>query len=143
MSDLVRLSFSIEKSLLNRLEELIKSSRYHNRSEYIRDMIRGRVVQQQWQRNEEALGTVTLLYDHHARGLDSRLNQLQHEHHGAILASTHIHLDRQICAEMIMIRGRASQIKHIHDKLAQQKGVLYTSLSINSTGKKLIPRHHH
>ena len=39
MTDLTRLSFSIEKPLLARLEKLIRSSKYANRSEFIRDMI--------------------------------------------------------------------------------------------------------
>ncbi|HNT89041.1 MAG TPA: ribbon-helix-helix domain-containing protein, partial [Candidatus Hydrogenedentes bacterium] len=36
MSGVARLSFSIEKSLLDRLEKLVKEGRYENRSEFIR-----------------------------------------------------------------------------------------------------------
>ena len=137
MSTLARLSFSLEQPLLDRLEKLLKESRYENRSEFIRDMIRGQLVEKEWERNEEALGTVTLLYDHHMRQLSDRLMDLQHEYHDAVLATTHVHLDHELCAETIMVRGRAERIRRLADLLRRQKGVLHATLSMSSTGKKL------
>ena len=137
MSTLARLSFSLEQPLLDRLEKLLKESRYENRSEFIRDMIRGQLVEKEWERNEEALGTVTLLYDHHMRQLSDKLMDLQHEYHDAVLATTHVHLDHELCAETIMVRGRAERIRRLADLLRRQKGVLHATLSMSSTGKKL------
>jgi CopG family nickel-responsive transcriptional regulator len=137
MSNLARLSFSIEQPLLDRLERLLEQSQYENRSEFIRDLIRDQLVEQEWEHNEEALGTVTILYDHHMRQLSDKLTDLQHEHHDAILAATHVHLDHHLCAEMIMVRGRADRIRHLADSLRRQKGVLHATLSMSSTGKKL------
>ena len=48
MPEVVRLSISLETPLLDRLERLVKRSRYTNRSEFIRDLIRQRLVEQQW-----------------------------------------------------------------------------------------------
>ena len=138
MSDLVRMSFSLESSLCERLEALVERSAYANRSEYIRDMIRDRLVREEWEGNREAIGTVTLLYDHHARGLSDRLTHLQHHHHGAVLATTHVHLDAHLCAEMILVRGKAREIEGLADDLRKQKGVLHASLSMGSTGKDLM-----
>lgn len=137
MSQLERLSISIEGPLLRRLEKLLKEGRCGNRSEFIRDLIRGRLVEQEWEQDEEALATLTLLYDHHKRGLGHKLTDLQHSHHDIILASTHVHLDEDLCAEMIMLKGRAHAIRAIADTLRQQKGVLHAALSISSTGKQL------
>ncbi|MCC6490708.1 MAG: nickel-responsive transcriptional regulator NikR [Candidatus Hydrogenedentes bacterium] len=137
MADLERLSISIEQPLLDRLEVMIRESGYTNRSEYIRDLIRNRIVKEEWERNEEALGTITLLYDHHQRGLSDRLTDLQHDHHHAILATTHLHLDHHLCAEMIMVRGRASMVRKLADAMRKEKGVLHAELSLSSTGKKL------
>ena len=137
MTDLARLSFSIEKPLLGRLEKLIKSSQYANRSEFIRDMIREQLVGQQWQSNEEVLGTVTLLYNHHLHKLSEKLTDLQHHHHENILVSTHVHLDKHLCAEVILVKGRARKIRQLADTLRQQKGVLHAALSISSTGETL------
>lgn len=137
MSELARLSFSIEKPLVDRLERLLASGGYGNRSEFIRDLIRDRVVDQEWQRDEEALGTITILFDHHARQLTDRLLDLQHHFEGTIMATTHLHLDEHLCAEMIMARGRAERIRELADSLRRLKGVLHATLSMGSTGKSL------
>ncbi len=137
MSELERLSFTIEKSLLTRLEALMKESRFSNRSEFIRDMIRARLVEEEWEKDSEALGTITLVYNHETRQLSDKLTSLQHEHHHAVMATTHLHLDHDMCAEMIMVKGRAHVIRELADALGQQKGVLHAKLSMSSTGKSL------
>jgi len=137
MSKLSRLSFTIDSGLERRLESLVSKSHYSNRSEYIRDLIRSQLVQEEWEHDEEALGTVTLSYTHHFHHLNEKLTEIQHDHHKAILATTHIHLDKHLCAEMIMMRGNSSLIRHLADDMRQQKGVLHSALSMSSTGKKL------
>jgi len=138
MSGLVRMSLSIEAPLLKRFEKMVKSRKYTNRSEFIRDMIRQKLVEEEWERNEQAVGTITLVYDHHSRLLNEKLTNLQHKHHGVILATTHVHLDEHICVEMILTKGSSGQIREITDLLRQQKGVLHTALSMSSTGKRLL-----
>ena len=138
MTELARLSFSIEKPLLERLEKLLKLSKYANRSEFIRDMIRQQLVGREWDTDQQTLGTVTLLYNHDLHKLSEKLTELQHHHHQNILVSTHVHLDKHLCAEVLLVKGRARQIKQLANKLRQQKGVLHAALSISSTGKRLI-----
>lgn len=147
MSGLVRISVSLEADLGDRLDGLVAESGCENRSELIRGMIRQRLAERAWERDEEAIGTVTLVYDHRRRRLGERLTEVQHAHHGQVLATTHVHLDAELCAEMIMVRGRASEIRAVADGLRLQKGVLHASLSIGSTGKALErgerhPPHH-
>lgn len=138
MSDLVRLSISLEKPLLNRLERLVKKSQYTNRSEYIRDLIRRQLVEQQWaEKHRQVVGTITMVYDHHARQLTDKLVDIQHDHHDYILATTHVHLSHHLCAEMIMLRGPAPRIRRIADRLRQQRGVLHAELAMSSTGQRL------
>ncbi len=134
MSDLVRLSLSIEKSLLERLEGLVRSRGYTNRSEFVRDMVRDRLVEEEWALDREAVGTITLVYDPRTRELSHKLTGLQHRHHGIILATTHVHLDDDICVEVLLARGKASSIREIADLLRQQKGVLHATLSMSSMG---------
>ena len=137
MPGVARLSFSIEQPLLDRLERLVREAGYANRSEFIRDMIRERLVTEQWARNENVVGTVTLVYNHHVRGLADRLTHTQHHHHNVILASTHIHLDKDLCAEIVVVKGQASEIQSLASELKQQKGVLHATLSVSSTGELL------
>ena len=137
MSKLARLSFSIEEDLMKKMSRLMKRGRIKNRSEFIRDLIRSRLVELEWEKDAEAIGTITLVYDHDTRRLSDKLTQLQHKHHNAVLATTHVHLDHHLCAEMIMVKGRARLIQDLSEALGQQKGVLHASLSMSSTGKRL------
>ena len=138
MSDLVRLSISLEESLLARLDRLVAESNYSNRSEFIRDMIRDLLVRREWDRDEVVVGTMTLLYNHSTRGLTERLTDIQHHHHRQVLAVTHVHLDEDVCAEMLLIKGRAAELKTLSDSLRQLKGVIHASISLSSTGRALL-----
>jgi len=137
MSKLVRLSLSIEKPLLDRLEKMVRRSGYTNRSEFVRDMVRRQIVEEQWRSDREALGTVTLIYDHHQRRLSEKLTGLQHHYHNMVLVTTHVHLDEHLCAEVLIVKARAGKIREIADLLRQQKGVLHAALSLSSIGKEL------
>jgi CopG family nickel-responsive transcriptional regulator len=137
MSELIRLSVSIEKPLFEKLERLVAESQYTNRSEFIRDLVRDRLASDEWDSGAESLGTITLVYDHHARGLNARLTDLQHDFRGQVLATTHVHLDHHRCAEMVMVRGRAEDIKGLTDAMHRLKGVLLAKLATGSTGERL------
>lgn len=138
MSELVRLSLSLEKNLYNKLEKMVSQSGYRNRSEYVRDLIREQLVKHEWSEVQQpVLGTITLIYNHHKRLLSETLTDVQHQHHDAILASTHVHLDEEMCAEVIIVKSSPSHVREIADALRQQKGVLHAGLSIGSTGRHL------
>ena len=68
------MSLSLESSLLDRFERLVEKSGYTNRSEFIRDLIRERLVADEWEDEQaEVVGVVTLVYDHHHGDLANRL----------------------------------------------------------------------
>jgi CopG family nickel-responsive transcriptional regulator len=140
LPDLVRLSFSIDPVLAERFEDMVRREDYANRSEFFRDMIRERLVSEQWEDEDaaEAVGTITLVYDHHARGVNEKLTEFQHGHQDAILATTHVHLDHDLCAEVIICRGNPTVIRSICDGLRQQRGVLHGALSMSSAGQRLL-----
>jgi CopG family nickel-responsive transcriptional regulator len=137
MADITRMSLSIETSLLHKLESLLAQKDYGNRSEFVRDLIRERLVEEEWNENEDVVGTITMIFDHHARELQKKLTNHQHNHHSIVLATTHLHLSHDICLEVIMSRGSAAEIQHLYEGLRQQKGVLHVALSMTSTGDKL------
>ena len=137
MTDLARFSISIEEQLLNRLEGMVRKHKYSNRSEFVRDLLRERLVEEEWEANKEVVGTITLIYDHETRELSKKLTRLQHHHHDLVLASTHVHLDAHMCAEMVLTKGPAGEIREMADRLRQQKGVLHASLALGSTGQSL------
>jgi CopG family nickel-responsive transcriptional regulator len=133
----VRTSFSVEKPLLEAFEKLARGRGAANRSEFFRDLVREKLVEKEWKEDRECLGTITILYDHTKRTLSEKLVKLQHGHFHSILASTHVHLDHDLCAEAILIRDRASRIREMADLLGRQKGVLHAALSLGSLGRHI------
>ena len=116
---------------------MVRKHGYQNRSKALRDIIRESLVQEEWMENEEIVGTITIVYDHHKRELTDRLTKIQHKHHDAVLATTHIHLDHDHCMEMIAVKGKAAAVQKIADALIGARGVMHGKLSITTTGKKL------
>ncbi len=137
MAEITRFSISIEQELAARLDRLTREKGYTNRSEFVRDLVRDALVEEEWERNEVALGTITLVYEHNRRQLSDKLTGLQHDHHHLILATTHVHLDHDLCAEAIIVKGRAAKIRELSDLLRKQGGVLHGGLTMSSIGKEI------
>jgi len=97
MARIVRFGVSMDTELLAQFDELIRQLGYANRSEALRDLVRARLVQREWEEGAEVVGVIVLLYDHHRRELTERLTDLQHHYHGSVAATMHIHLDEHNC----------------------------------------------
>jgi len=139
MSDLTRFGISIDDRLLRRFDELIAGKGYVNRSEAIRDLIRGALVEAEWAREDvETVGTVTLVYDHHTRDLSDKLTEQQHSHHDAIISALHVHLDAHHCLEVVVVKGKAREVQRLADELIGTKGVKHGKLVTTTTGKGLL-----
>ena len=137
MAELTRFGVSMDGELLEKLDRMVRDSKYPNRSEFIRDMLRRRLVEEEWESDREVVGTLTLTFDHHERALSDRLTELQHDHCASVLASTHVHLDEDMCVETIIMRGRAETIRKLADEMRGQRGVLHGELALSSVGREL------
>ena len=136
MVDVIRFGVSMRKELLKSFDQLIKQAGYRNRSEAIRDLIRERLVQQEWSMtDEETVGTITLVYSHDIHELTEVLTALQHKYHKQIISTMHIHLDRHNCLEVLVVKGKGKEIKKIADHLLSTKGVKHGKLTTTTTGR--------
>ncbi len=135
---IIRFGISIENPLLEGFDSLIKKKGYSNRSEAIRDLIRDSLVMEEWEfSTAETVGTITIVYSHETRELTDTLTDLQHHYHSSIISAMHIHLDEHNCLEVIVVKGKAKDIKTIADRLIGTKGVKHGKLSVTTTGKHL------
>ena len=138
MSELSRIGVAIDSDLLAKFDELISSRGYTNRSEAFRDMIRDELVQKSWESpDSQVVGTVTMVYDHHVRMLNEKLTDLQHDYHEQILSTLHVHLDHDNCLEVIVVKGKASAVQAIANKLISTKGVKHGRLILSTSGKEI------
>jgi CopG family nickel-responsive transcriptional regulator len=135
---LQRFGVSMEGTLLEQFDRLIEAKGYNNRSEAIRDLIRDYLVEEEW-RNEEgqAVGTITLVYNHHIREMADKLTDLQHQFHENIVSVLHIHLDAHNCLEVLVVKGDKTAIQLIAGRLSSTKGVKHCKLVTTTTGANL------
>ena len=112
MNETLRFGISIDAKLLEKFDRLIEHKGYVNRSEAVRDLIRASLIEVKWEDDEEAMvGTVTLVYNHHVRDLSDKLTEHQHAYHHQIISALHVHLDAHNCLEVLVVRGKAREIK--------------------------------
>jgi len=129
LADLMRFGVSMDLRLLARFDELVGKKGYVNRSEAVRDLVRAALVEDQSSDSDaEVMGTVTLVYDHHTRDLADKLTEQQHNHHGLIVSALHVHLDQHNCLEVVVLRGRAGEVRRLSDELIGTKGVVHGKL---------------
>lgn len=133
MSDLSRIGVAIDADLLERFDRFIEKQGYTNRSEAFRDLIRDRLVNAAVEATDATVvGSITLIYNHHARLLPEKLADLQHESHDLIISTTHVHLDHDTCLEVVVVKGESKQVQKLADVLIGVKGVQHGRLVMTS-----------
>ena len=138
VSGLTRFGVSLDERLLAQFDRVIARKGYTNRSEALRDLIRESLVREQWELGtEEAVGTLTLVYDHDVRDVSDKLTDLQHAHYKTIVSALHVHLDPHHCLEVLVLRGKARVLKAIADRLTGTRGVKHGTFSATAEGRTL------
>lgn len=121
---LVRFSVAIGGELLRLFDAYREQHQYPNRSEAVRGLMRAALIEETVGKDDsEAMGVVTLIYDHHAGRVSERLTELQHLHLGEVVTTTHVHLDARRCLEVVLLRGAAKTVRELADGLIGTKGV--------------------
>ncbi len=129
----IRFTVSLPDTLLKELDRRVVGRGYSSRSEFVRDLIREKIVEDKWSDDaEEVVGVLSITYDHHQRELAERLVHTQHSRYVNILCSTHVHLDHDNCLETIIIKGRPSEIEKISIEIAGLRGVRFSRLTRTS-----------
>jgi len=126
-----RVGVSFEPPLLRDFDELIKRKGYPSRSEALRDLARRSIIESSVKDDSaEVLGTLTIIYDHHAHNVTDRLLHIQHHHHDRILTTTHIHVDEKDCLEVLIVKGNAREVRALAENIQALKGVRHGGLVI-------------
>jgi CopG family nickel-responsive transcriptional regulator len=129
-----RFTISLDDELAQQFDELIAARGYVNRSEAVRDILRGYLERQRQSSNDSrhCIANLSYLYNHHERELAERLTALQHDHHDLTIASTHAHLDHDNCIESVILRGPTAAVRRFADALMAERGVRHGSLNLVS-----------
>ncbi|MGC9307675.1 MAG: nickel-responsive transcriptional regulator NikR [Thermoplasmatota archaeon] len=119
-----RVGISFEPELLEQFDRVIAQKGYVNRSEAIRDLVRDCIADAALQRESgDVMGTLTIIYDHDESDVTNKLLHLEHGHLAEILSTTHIHVTKHLCLEVLVIKGDSSKVRMLADRITALKGV--------------------
>lgn len=125
MPKVTRIGVSFPPELLKDFDEIIDKMGYESRSKAIQDAVRLYVSERKWVKEGNVMqtGVILMVYNHDTRGLESDLTEAQHHHTDLISSTMHIHLGEHDCLEVIAVKGKGSEIRHLSDELATRRGV--------------------
>ncbi len=145
MSELSRFGVSAEEELLQNFDRMISAQGYANRSEALRDLMRDALVKAKLEDAPDAgevLGSLTLVYDHHANDLSDKMNALQHDYFNFIVSVLHVHINHDDCMEVIVLRGEVKQVRSLADSILSLKGVKHGKLFITLPAREITDHRH-
>jgi CopG family nickel-responsive transcriptional regulator len=126
-----RIGVSLEKELLEALDEYVTANHFSNRSQAVRHLINKHTVERKWQCNNYVAGSVTLLYDPNKREIQSQIAKIQSMYHQEVLSTQRIMIDKSKHMEIIAMKGVASRLTELADRLITIKGMLNGKLSMS------------
>lgn len=126
MAPKTRVSLSLSLDLLKEFDALALDLGHSNRSVAVEEAMREFLTNRKWDigKKGSVAGVILLTYDHHSRGINAALTELQHEFPDVVTATMHIHLSKHTCLETIAFKGAASRARSLAKTLQSQKGVL-------------------
>ena len=135
--ELVRFSITMPEELLMRFDSFVaRRGVAKNRSEVVRDLVRDALVQEEVDMpGTEVMGTLTIIFDHHASDVQETLNKIQHTHHDLVVSATHVHIDAHTCLETIILRGETTDVRLLADMIRGTKGVKQGGLVVTTTAQ--------
>ncbi|MFH1044137.1 MAG: nickel-responsive transcriptional regulator NikR [Pseudomonadota bacterium] len=139
-----RFTVSIDEELALEFDKLIKARGYSNRSEAIRDMLRGQIESYRRERNvaRDCVANLSYVYNHRERELAERLAHLQHEHHDLAVSTMHAHLDHEQCIETVILRGLTAEVRELANALMAECGVRHGQLNLVSAEIQMKQHEH-
>jgi CopG family nickel-responsive transcriptional regulator len=124
----VRFGVSLDREMMQELDSYVMANNFPNRSQAIRNLIEKYAVEQKWHCDNQVAGAIVIVYDHHKRNIDNEINEVQHEYHHLILSTQHVHLSHETCLETIAVKGKASELTMLADKIITLKGIHHGKL---------------
>lgn len=137
--ELVRFSVAMPEELLMRFDSLVaRRGVAKNRSEVVRDLVREALIEEEADTvGTEVMGTLTIVFDHHASDVQETLHNIQHLNYGLVVSTTHVHLDERNCLEVIILRGETFSVREVADRILGTKGVKNGGLVVTTTGQMI------
>jgi CopG family nickel-responsive transcriptional regulator len=139
-----RFTISLDDKLAREFDHWLAGRGYANRSEAVRDLLRGELERSRQAEAPAGLHCIACLsyvFNHHERDLAERLTSMHHEHHDLTLSTMHAHLDHDHCLETVILQGPAAGVRRFADAVCAERGVHHGKLNLISVDLHQPHRH--
>jgi CopG family nickel-responsive transcriptional regulator len=138
-----RFTISLDENLATEFDRLIRDRGYQNRSEAVRDLLRGKLDTLRIQEAQApfCVASLSYVYNHHERELAERLAARQHAQHDLTVATMHVHLDHENCLETVVLQGPTVAVQELAAGLTAEPGVRHGALNVVTVDR--AGRHSH
>ena len=120
MSKTVKTGVSFPEDLLRSFDKVIEELGIESRSKAIQEAIRAFISMNAWRlSDEEVAGVLLVHYSHEEHKIDEKLIDVQHEFLDIIPSMMHLHLSGSDCLQIIAVKGKASRVKKLAQKLRE------------------------
>lgn len=123
-----RFGVSLETELLEALDGFVKSNKFPNRSQAIRQLIEKNIVESKWQCNNIVAGAITLNYSFSKSDLNVKLVETLGKYASIVLSVQHFFLGDDKCLDIVAVKGPSYQITELSDNLRIIKGIEHCKL---------------
>jgi CopG family nickel-responsive transcriptional regulator len=127
-----RVTISLDENLAETFDDLLRRRDCQNRSEAVRDLMRGAVDALRLEVAEEMICVANLLYifDQRPRGTAALISRICDDHHDLAVSTAQISLDRNTCFASTIIKGPGASIRRLSDRICAARGVRLVSAGI-------------
>uniref|UniRef100_A0A7C4D9M8 CopG family ribbon-helix-helix protein n=1 Tax=Staphylothermus marinus TaxID=2280 RepID=A0A7C4D9M8_STAMA len=95
-----------------------------SRSRIVQEALRLFINEYKWRFSQKVHGIIGVVYDHNVSGVDDELTDIQHEYLENIISTIHIHLTRDKCMLIIVMKSEGDRLYELVSRLINTRGVL-------------------
>lgn len=123
-----RFGVSLDKELLDTLDNFVAENGFANRSQAIRHLIEKNMVEEKWKCDNIVAGAVILVYNYSKAEILKKSANIQAEFKAEILSSQGFYLNDINYMEIIAVKGPSRILTEIADRLISIRGIQHGKL---------------
>lgn len=128
LSQMQRVTITLDDDLLETLDSLSQRRGYNNRSKRSVIFARRSGAGGHPEHGTQGFAVLSYVYEHEKRDLASRIVSTQHHHHDLSVATLHVHINHDDCLEIAVLKGDMGDVQHFADDVIAQRGVRHGHL---------------
>lgn len=111
------------------LDKLAKSS-FKSRSSAVAEAVRRLIDSMSFSAEGVVVGTVSYRYENHRAA--EQLKELGHRYRDVIVSTLHFHVSKNVCLEVVVVKGDSRRVEEFVKNLGKVKGVERLSIALSS-----------